>query len=89
MDPAPAGAPGRARSVAPLSVLVARARSEPALAIDPRDSRRRLEASGLPTGTVGFGLPLMNYSSDVLVRRDGTIVVSGDADGSLLELTPR
>jgi sugar lactone lactonase YvrE len=57
--------------------------------VDPRDSRRRLEASGLPTRTVGFGLPLMNYSSDVLVRRDGTIVVSGDADGSLLELTPR
>jgi hypothetical protein len=49
--------------------------------------RRHLVASGLPTGTVGIGLPLLNYSSDVLVRRDGTIVVSGDADGSLIELT--
>ena len=49
--------------------------------------RRDLVASGLPTRTVGIGLPLLNYSSDVLVRRDGTIVVSGDADGSLIELT--
>ena len=57
--------------------------------VDPHDSRRRLVASGLPTKTVGFGLPLLNYSSDVLVRRDGTIVVSGDADGSLVELTAR
>ena len=46
--------------------------------------RRRLEASGLATKTAGIGAPLMNYSSDVLVRRDGTIVVSGDADGSLV-----
>ena len=51
--------------------------------------RRGLLASGLPTRTVGFGLPLLNYSSDVLVRRDGAIVVSGDADGSLVELVPR
>jgi hypothetical protein len=43
----------------------------------------------LPTRTVGFRLPLLNYSSDVLVRRDGTIVVSGDADGSLVELAAR
>ncbi|MDQ1517174.1 MAG: hypothetical protein QOE80_3004 [Actinomycetota bacterium] len=49
--------------------------------------RRHLVASGLPTGTVGIGLPLLNYSSDVLVRLDGTIVVSGDADGSLIELS--
>ena len=49
--------------------------------------RRELVASGLPTKTAGIGLPLLNYSSDVLVRRDGTIVVSGDADGSLIELT--
>jgi sugar lactone lactonase YvrE len=49
--------------------------------------RRRTVASGLPTRTVGIGLPLLNYSSDVLVRRDGAIVVSGDADGSLIELT--
>ncbi|HEV7536262.1 MAG TPA: SMP-30/gluconolactonase/LRE family protein, partial [Acidimicrobiia bacterium] len=49
--------------------------------------RRELVASGLPTRTVGIGLPLLNYSSDVVVRRNGTIVVSGDADGSLIELT--
>jgi sugar lactone lactonase YvrE len=57
--------------------------------VDPRDSRRRPVASGLPTRTAGFGLPLLNYSSDVLVRRDGTILVSGDADGSLVELSAR
>ena len=51
--------------------------------------RRALVATGLPTRTAGIGLPLLNYSSDVLVRRNGTIVVSGDADGSLVELSPR
>jgi hypothetical protein len=51
--------------------------------------RRELVASGLPTRTTGIGLPLLNYSSDVLVRRDGDIVVSGDADGSLTELVAR
>jgi sugar lactone lactonase YvrE len=51
--------------------------------------RRELVASGLPTRTTGIGLPLLNYSADVLVRRDGAIVVSGDADGSLVELLPR
>ena len=56
--------------------------------VDP-GGRRRLEASGLATKTVGLGLPLLNFSADVLVRRDGTIVVSGAADGSLVELTPR
>ena len=50
---------------------------------------RGLVASGLPTRTTGIGLPLLNYSSDVLVRRDGAIVVSGDADGSLVELVAR
>jgi sugar lactone lactonase YvrE len=57
--------------------------------VDPDGGRRRLVASGLATKTVGIGLPLLNYSSDVLVRRDGTILVSGDADGSLVELTRR
>lgn len=57
--------------------------------VDPNGGRRRLVASGLPTKTVGIGLPLLNYSSDVLVRRNGAIVVSGDADGSLIELTAR
>ena len=51
--------------------------------------RRELVASGLPTRTTGIGLPLLNYSSDVLVRRDGAIVVSGDANGSLVELRAR
>ena len=55
--------------------------------LDPRRGTRSVVATGLPTKTVGIGLPLMNYSSDVLVRRDGTIVVSGDADGSLVELS--
>ena len=50
---------------------------------------RGLVASGLPTRIAGIGLPLLNYSSDVLVRRDGAIVVSGDADGSLIELVAR
>ncbi|MGH9003698.1 MAG: SMP-30/gluconolactonase/LRE family protein, partial [Acidimicrobiia bacterium] len=57
--------------------------------IDPAGGGRTEVASGLPTKTVGFGLPLMNYSSDVLVRADGRIVVSGPADASLIELTPR
>ena len=71
------------------TVLVVEGDTGKLFRVDPRDSRRRLVASGLPTRTVGFGLPLMNYSSDVLVRRDGSIVVSGDADGSLVELTAR
>jgi sugar lactone lactonase YvrE len=47
---------------------------------------RTVVATGLPTRTVGISLPMMNYSSDVVVRRDGSIVVTGDADGSLVEL---
>jgi sugar lactone lactonase YvrE len=43
-------------------------------------------ASGLPTRTIGIGLPLLNYSADVLVRSDGLIVVSGPADGSVIEI---
>ena len=54
--------------------------------LDPVSGARRVVAEGLPTRTVGIGVPLMNYSADVLVRRDGTIVVSGTLDGSLLEL---
>lgn len=53
-----------------------------------RGGQRQLVASGLPTRTVGVGLPLMNFSADVLARRDGTIVVSGPVDGSLVELAP-
>jgi sugar lactone lactonase YvrE len=55
--------------------------------LDRRRATRSVVATGLPTKTVGMGVPLMNFSSDVLVRRDGTIVVSGDADGSLVELS--
>jgi sugar lactone lactonase YvrE len=55
--------------------------------LDPGRGSRRVVAEGLPTRTVGIGVPLMNYSADVLVRRDGTIVVSGTLDGSLLELS--
>jgi hypothetical protein len=51
--------------------------------------QRGLVASGLRTKTVGVGLPLMNFSADVLARRDGTIVVTGPVDGSLVELLPR
>jgi sugar lactone lactonase YvrE len=54
--------------------------------LDPGQGTRRVVAEGLPTRTVGIGVPLLNYSADVLVRRDGTIVVSGTLDGSLLEL---
>ena len=54
--------------------------------LDPGQGTRRVVAEGLPTRTVGMGIPLMNYSSDVLVRRDGTIVVSGNVNGSLIEL---
>ena len=57
--------------------------------VDPKTGRRELIASGLATKTVGFGLPLLNFSADVLVRRDGAIVVSGDLDGSLVQLTRR
>jgi sugar lactone lactonase YvrE len=55
--------------------------------LDPSQNTRRVVAEGLPTKTTGIGVPLMNYSSDVLIRRDGTIVVSGNLDGSLIELT--
>jgi sugar lactone lactonase YvrE len=55
--------------------------------LDPSQGTRHVVAEGLPTRTVGIGVPLMNYSSDVLVRRDGTIVVSGNVDGSLIELS--
>ncbi len=57
------------------------------LRIHPATGQRQVVASGLPTRTVGIGLPLMNYSSDVLVRADGTIVVTGPASGSLIELS--
>jgi sugar lactone lactonase YvrE len=55
--------------------------------IDPARGSRTVVAPGLPPKTVGFGVQLMNYSSDVLVRANGSIVVTGDRDGSLIELS--
>ena len=70
------------------SLLVVEGDAGRLVRIDPVKGSRTVVATGLPTRTVGFGVPLMNYSSDVLVREDGSIVVSGDRDGSLLELVP-
>jgi sugar lactone lactonase YvrE len=70
------------------SLLVVEGDAGRLVRIDPVRGSRTVVATGLPTKTVGFGVPLMNYSSDVLVRRDGSIVVSGDVDGSLIELSP-
>jgi sugar lactone lactonase YvrE len=70
------------------SLLVVEGDAGRLVRIDPVHGTRTVVATGLPTKTVGFGVPLMNYSSDVVVRRDGSIVVSGDVDGSLIELSP-
>jgi DNA-binding beta-propeller fold protein YncE len=70
------------------SLLVVEGDAGRLVRIDPVRGSRTVVATGLPTRTVGVGIPLMNYSSDVLVRRDGSIVVSGDLDGSLIELSP-
>ncbi|MCA1841786.1 MAG: SMP-30/gluconolactonase/LRE family protein [Actinobacteria bacterium] len=70
------------------SLLVVEGDAGRLVRLDPVAGRRTVVATGLPTRTVGFGVPLMNYSSDVLVREDGSIVVSGDRDGSLIELSP-
>jgi glucose/arabinose dehydrogenase len=69
------------------SLLVVEGDAGRLVRLDPAGGSPTVVATGLPTKTVGIGLPLLNYSSDVLVRRDGSIVVSGDADGSLIELT--
>jgi len=68
------------------SLLVVEGDAGRLVRIDQVDGGRQVVATGLPTRTVGVGLPLLNYSSDVIVRSDGSIVVSGDADGSLIEL---
>ncbi len=53
------------------------------------DGSRATVATGLPTRAVGPSvIPGFNLSSDVLVRDGGGIVVSGDADGSLIALQP-
>jgi sugar lactone lactonase YvrE len=70
------------------SLLVVEGDAGRLVRIDPVHGTSTVVATGLPTKTVGFGVPLMNYSSDVVVRRDGSIVVSGDVDGSLIELSP-
>ena len=69
------------------SLLVVEGDAGRLVRLAPDGSGRSVVAEGLPTRTRGVGLPLLHYSSDVLVRRDGGIVVSGDADGSLIELT--
>lgn len=71
------------------TVLVVEGDAARLVRLNPTGGRSDLVASGLPTKTVGIGLPLLNYSSDVLVRSDGTIVVTGAADGSLIALTAR
>jgi sugar lactone lactonase YvrE len=68
------------------SLLVVEGDAGRLVRIDPGGGGPTEVARGLPTKTVGFGLPLMNYSADVLVRADGAIVVSGPADASLIEL---
>jgi sugar lactone lactonase YvrE len=70
------------------SLLVVEGDAGRLVRIDLVHGSRTVVATGLPTKTVGVGVPLMNFSSDVLVRRDGSIVVSGDVDGSLIELSP-
>lgn len=70
------------------SLLVVEGDAGRLVRIDAVRGSRTVVATGLPTQTVGFGVPLMNYSSDVLVRQDGSIVVSGNLDGSLIELVP-
>ncbi|HEY3239088.1 MAG TPA: SMP-30/gluconolactonase/LRE family protein, partial [Acidimicrobiia bacterium] len=70
------------------SLLVVEGDAGRLVRIGPAGGQPSEVATGLPTRTVGFGLPLLNYSADVLVRADGSIVVSGAADGSLIELTP-
>jgi len=69
------------------SVLVVEGDAGRLVRIDTATRARRTLADGLPTRTAGVGLPGLNYSSDVLVRADGSIVVTGDANGSLIELT--
>lgn len=68
------------------SLLVVEGNAGRLVRINPGGGAPTEVAKGLPTKTVGFGLPLMNYSADVLVRSDGAIVVSGPADASLIEL---
>ena len=70
------------------SLLVVEGDAGRMVRINPGTGHRTVVATGLPTRTVGFGVPLMNYSSDVVVRGDGSIIVSGDRDGSLIELVP-
>jgi sugar lactone lactonase YvrE len=70
------------------SLLVVEGDAGRLVRIHPGTGHRTVVAAGLPTRTVGFGVPLMNYSSDVVVRGDASIVVSGDRDGSLIELVP-
>ncbi|NUS56028.1 MAG: hypothetical protein HOV66_14405 [Streptomycetaceae bacterium] len=56
--------------------------------IVPGTTSRTTLATGLPTKLTGITLiPGFTYTSDVAVRPDGSIVVSGAADGSLIQLS--
>ncbi|NUU24853.1 MAG: hypothetical protein HOV68_25610 [Streptomycetaceae bacterium] len=59
------------------------------LRITPGAADRTTLATGLPTGITGITMiPGFTYTSDVAARPDGSIVVSGAADCSLIELRP-
>lgn len=61
--------------------------------IDLASGARSTVATGLPTRLRGPRIPpaqpLFNIPAGVLVRRNGDIIVSGDADGSLIRLRAR
>ncbi|WTX00067.1 SMP-30/gluconolactonase/LRE family protein [Streptomycetaceae bacterium NBC_01309] len=59
------------------------------LRVVPGTASRTTLATGLPTKLTGITLiPGFTYTSDVVARPDGSIVVSGAANGSLIQLTP-
>ncbi|MFJ8745625.1 hypothetical protein ACIRL2_40475 [Embleya sp. NPDC127516] len=59
------------------------------LRVVPGTASRTVLATGLPTKITGITLiPGFTFTSDVVARADGTIVVSGAANGSIIELSP-
>jgi sugar lactone lactonase YvrE len=69
------------------SLLVVEAGAGRLLRIDLATRACAVVATELPTGLVG---PVgFNYTSDVLARPGGEILVTGDADGSIIALTPK
>jgi len=67
-------------------LLVVEAATGRLLRVDPRSGARAVVAEGLPTAITGIGIPFFDLSADVMVQAGGDIVVSGTADGSLIEL---